>query len=210
MAHIVLLGDSIFDNAVYVAAGASVRDHLRACMPHDHVSLLAVDGSVLDDTEAQFVALQALSETPTQLVVSCGGNDVLGWLGALQTEVESVLAAAELMSQWQREFQRRYRRMLERALACGFPSMVATIYDAIPGLSRGPRCMLALFNDIILREAAQRSVPVLDLRLICTEAGDYASCSPIEPSEQGGRKIAAALAAFCSGQSAQAAVYGPA
>jgi len=46
---------------------------------------------------------------------------------------------------------------------------------------------------VILREAAARALPVLDLRLICAEAADYASSSPIEPSAQGGRKIAGAI-----------------
>lgn len=210
MAHIVLLGDSIFDNAPYVSKGTAVTDQLRACLPtSDRVTLLARDGSVLGDMAAQFAALQQLPEAPTQLVVSCGGNDVLGWLGAMQSPVASVVEAAELTVQWQDEFRRRYRRMLERALACGLPLAVSTIYDAVPGLSRGVLATLALFNDVILREAVLRGVPVLDLRLVCLEAGDYASCSPIEPSEEGGRKIAAALAALLAGR-VRSTLYGPA
>lgn len=210
MTHIVLLGDSIFDNAPYVREGTAVTNQLRACLPAPgQVTLLARDGSVLDDMPAQFAALQQLAEAPTQLVVSCGGNDVLGWLGAMQSPVASVLEAAELTVQWQDEFRRRYCRMLEHALACGLPLAVATIYDAVPGMSRGVLATLALFNDVILREAVLRGVPVLDLRLVCPEAGDYASCSPIEPSEEGGRKIAAALAALLAGR-VRSAVYGPA
>lgn len=208
MAHIVLLGDSIFDNAPYVAPARSVTDQLRDLLPPtDRVTLLARDGSVLDDLVTQFAALAALPEAPARLVVSAGGNDVLGWLGAMQTRVGSVLDAAQLMSQWRDEFQRSYRRMLERALACGFPLAVATIYDAVPGLAPGVLAMLGLFNDVILREAVLRGVPILDLRLVCTEAGDYAACSPIEPSEVGGRKIAAALAALHTGQVARSVVY---
>lgn len=211
MAHIVLLGDSIFDNAPYVAPGMAVTDHLRACLPaFDRVTMLARDGSLLDDLGAQFAAAAALPDAPARLVVSAGGNDVLGWLGAMQSQAGSVLAAAQMMSQWRDEFRRRYRRMLERAQACGFPLAVATIYDAVPGLAPGILAMLALFNDVILREAVLRGLPVLDLRLVCTESGDYASCSPIEPSEAGGRKIAAALAALHTGQPAHSVVYGPA
>jgi hypothetical protein len=50
---------------------------------------------------------------------------------------------------------------------------------------------LALFNDAIYRIAAEMRLPVLELRLVCTELGDYAN--PIEPSGQGGRKIARAI-----------------
>jgi hypothetical protein len=48
---------------------------------------------------------------------------------------------------------------------------------------------LALFNDRITRAAFSRGLPLIDLRLICNEEGDYAN--PIEPSVQGGAKIAA-------------------
>lgn len=212
MRHIVLLGDSIFDNASYVQEGMAVSAHLLACLPpQDRVTLLARDGDVLDDMPAQFAALARLPEAPTHMVVSCGGNDVLGWLGALQTPVASVLDALGLLAQWQHTFRQRYRRMLDGAQAVGLPLAVATIYDAVPGLAPGVLSALALFNDVILREAVLRSLLVLDLRTVCTEAGDYAACSPIEPSEAGGRKIAAALAALWSGQgTVRSIVHGPA
>ena len=53
------------------------------------------------------------------------------------------------------------------------------------------RAGLALFNDVITRAAFSRGLPLIDLRLICDEPGDYAN--PIEPSTQGGSKIAAAI-----------------
>lgn len=212
MTHIVLLGDSIFDNAHYVAKGTAVTEQLRAYLgPQARVTLLARDGDVLDDMPTQFAALAHLPEAPTRLLVSCGGNDVLGWVGAMQTPLASVLEATQLLAQWQETFRQRYRRMLGQALACGLPLAVTTIYDAVPGLAAGLRSALALFNDVILREAVLRGLPVLDLRVVCTEAGDYASSSPIEPSEAGGRKIAAAIAAMCSGQGpACSLVHGPA
>jgi hypothetical protein len=54
---------------------------------------------------------------------------------------------------------------------------------------------------------------LLDLRLICTEAADYAPVSPIEPSSRGGQKIAAAIAALVCAHDTAAAhtiVYGAA
>jgi len=84
--------------------------------------------------------------------------------------------------------------MLDLTLAPEAPVAVATIYDRVPGLAPGLRTALAPFNDVIMREAAQRALSVLDLRLACAEARDYAASSPIEPSSQGGRKIAALIA----------------
>jgi hypothetical protein len=51
---------------------------------------------------------------------------------------------------------------------------------------------VAIFNDAILRAAVDLRVDALELRSVCTEAADYAN--PIEPSGQGGLKIARAIA----------------
>lgn len=202
MAHIVLLGDSIFDNAPYVPAGTEVRARLQSLPGRPHrVSLLARDGSVLADMATQVVRLRELPVPADWLVVSCGGNDVLGLVGAMHSPVGTVLEAAELLATWQAGFRQAYRDMLELLLAQGTPVAVATIYDAVPGLSPGLRAALAPFNDVILREAVLRRLPVLDLRVVCAEADDYASSSPIEPSTQGGQKIAAAIGELVHAQS---------
>jgi hypothetical protein len=73
------------------------------------------------------------------------------------------------------------------------------VYDAIPGLGRVEATGLCLFNDVILREAFRAGVPVLDLRLVCTDAADYSRSSPIEPSVVGGGKIARAVARLVTG-----------
>jgi len=195
MAHIVLLGDSIFDNAPYVPAGMQVQAQLQALLaPRDRVSLLARDGSVLADMVKQVARLPELPEAPDWLVVSCGGNDVLGLVGAMQSRVGSVIEAAGLLANWQAEFRRDYRRMVNVLLSRRLPLALATIYDGVPGLEPGLRTALAPFNDVILREAAMQRLPVLDLRLICDAPADYSAVSPIEPSAEGGGKIAAAIA----------------
>jgi hypothetical protein len=51
---------------------------------------------------------------------------------------------------------------------------------------------LAVFDDAILRLAVERALTVIELRLVCTQPDDYAN--PIEPSVQGGAKIARAVA----------------
>ena len=70
MAHVVLLGDSIFDNSAYVPDGHAVIEHLRAILPEDwSVSLLAVDGHVTSDVKTQ---LEKVPNDATHFVVSCG------------------------------------------------------------------------------------------------------------------------------------------
>jgi hypothetical protein len=103
--------------------------------------------------------------------------------------------------------------MLDQLLSQSIPVAVATIYDAVPGISPGLRAALAPFNDVILREAVSRRLPVLDLRVVCADPGDYAPSSPIEPSAAGGQKIAAAIGEMVHVQSSTASytlVYGAA
>jgi hypothetical protein len=86
--------------------------------------------------------------------------------------------------------------MVEAVAATDVPAALCTIYDANFPPPEGTviKAALSLFNDVITRAAFSRGLPLIDLRLICSEPGDYAN--PIEPSEKGGAKIAAAIAAL--------------
>lgn len=189
MGHVVLLGDSIFDNARYVPGGPSVIEHLHRSLPTGwKATLLASDGSVASGVSRQ---LSRLPADATHLVVSSGGNNALDHSNLILHE--SAGSFAEVLSrlaQIRADFQREYQAMLAEVLALGKDVVVCTVYDAIPGLDRVEQTGLSLFNDVILREAFRARVPVIDLRLICTETSDYASSSPIEPSVSGGGKIA--------------------
>ena len=197
MAHIILLGDSIFDNGVYVPGGPDVVEQLRRVLPTDWpATLLAVDGAVTRSVPAQ---LARLPRDATHIVLSVGGNDALSASHLLGSGVGSVGEAVLLLAEAQEGFGREYERMLETVLGAGLPTAVCTIYDTPPSAPqhRIIKAALSLFNDRITRAAFARGLPLIDLRLICSEEGDYAN--PIEPSVQGGGKIAAAIAALLAG-----------
>ena len=76
MGHVILLGDSIFDNASYVPDRPPVIEQLNQALPHGwRASLLAVDGDLTENVASQ---LKNLPGEATHLVVSVGGNDALG------------------------------------------------------------------------------------------------------------------------------------
>ena len=52
-------------------------------------------------------------------------------------------------------------------------------------------------NDVILRTALRRSLPVIELREVCTTPSDFAN--PIAPSVEGGAKIDRAIVAAVLG-----------
>ena len=188
MGHIILLGDSIFDNARYVPSGPSVIEQLRRALPDGwRASLRAVDGSVAAHVIEQ---LENLPADASHLVLSTGGNNALehiDWIrhGSARSVAEVLFRLAQIRA----DFQQEYRTMLESVLERELPTVVCTVYDTIPGLASSEQTGLCVFNEVILREAFRAAVPVVDLRLICTEVSDYAMSSPIEPSVAGGDKI---------------------
>lgn len=191
--HVVLLGDSIFDNAAYTGREPDVIQHLRSILPSGwKAGLLAVDGSVTSDLSSQ------VSEIPadaSHLVVSIGGNDVLGNSDLLALPVDSTSEALELFHKRVRAFEKKYRSALDEVLALGRPTTLCTIYNGNlpdPEHARHARIALTMFNDVILRAAFELSLSAIELRLVCSESADYAN--PIEPSGRGGRKIAMAVA----------------
>jgi len=192
MPHIVLLGDSIFDNASYVPDGDSVIDHLRSHLPAGwRATLLAQDGDMTPHVAEQ---LTRLPRDATHLVVSVGGNDALSRSGeVLRAKKATFVEVLSRLGEIGEEFERDYRKMLDGVVAQGKPVTVCTVYDSIPVLGRAERAELCVFNDVITREAFRASVDVIDLRLICDEAEDYSPLSPIEPSATGGGKIAGAI-----------------
>ena len=201
MGHIVLLGDSIFDNAAYVRGGPDVVRQLQQKIPADwRASLLAVDGAV---TRAVLSQLGRLPKDATHLVVSAGGNDALGASYLLGQSVGSVGEAVSLLEAAQSRFARDYDEMADAMLSRGLPTAFCTIYDTPPSSpdQRIIRTALAVFNDVITRAAFSRGADLIDLRLLCSEDSDYAN--PIEPSVEGGEKISGAIACFAAGTSAR-------
>lgn len=197
MAHIVLLGDSIFDNGHYVPGGPDVAEQLRRALPRDcQVTLLACDGAIAMDLGGQ--ALHAPADA-THLIISVGGNDALSNAWMINETDGTIREAFSQLAQAQQKFRRDYHNSLAAVLGRGLPTAVCTIYDGVPGLERQELTALSVWNDVILREAFAAGVPVLDLRLICAEPLDYSSLSPIEPSERGGSKITAAIVRLVAG-----------
>ncbi|MEM1262497.1 MAG: SGNH/GDSL hydrolase family protein [Pseudomonadota bacterium] len=189
--HIVLLGDSIFDNGAYVPGEPPVREQLEQILPEGaSVTLLAVDGDTTVHVEGQ---LEDMPSTATHVVLSCGGNDALNFLPEFTKTAGTIADAMFRFGEIRQVFRSRYHDMLRAIMAHGLPLYVCTIYDQVPNIGEAERAALAMFNEIILQEAQSSAAAIIDLRLICREAGDYSSVSPIEPSVQGGQKIASAI-----------------
>ena len=197
MAHVVLLGDSIFDNAPYVPDRPAVIDQLRERLPKGWMAtLLAVDGDVTGDVSKQ---LEKLPDDATDLIVSCGGNDALSYWSLLSEPAQSVAEVLDRFSSIREEFRENYRDMLRCVMQTKRNVTVCTVYDCVPGLEAAAHAALSMFNEVILREAVAAQLSIIDLRLVCTEASDYSELSSIEPSHIGGAKIVGVICNLLSG-----------
>jgi hypothetical protein len=191
-AHIVLLGDSIFDNAAYTQGEPDVVTHLRTLLPAGaRATLLAKDGATTRSMDAQTARIPG---DVTHLVISIGGNDALGHLDLLDAPVTSTADALDKFGECVTAFEMDYRLAVEPVFARGLQPTLCTIYKGAfedPALARRARVALMMFNEVILRVAFEHQVSMIDLRLVCSEATDYGN--PIEPSGPGGLKIAKAI-----------------
>lgn len=207
MPHLVLLGDSIFDNAAYTSGGPDVVSQVRRLLPPEWAaSLLAVDGSMTGNIPDQ---VRHLPNDCTHLVLSVGGNNALAEASRLGIPFfgmsgEPPSKALDSLADVSSAFESGYRSAVDACLRPKLPVGVCTIYNGcFPDQSyqRIASLALAIFNDVIIRIAIEHGLPVIELRLICTAPADYAN--PIEPSSIGGGKIARAIVALVTGRENQ-------
>lgn len=193
MPHVVLLGDSIFDNAAYVRGGPDVVTHLRDGLPVEwQATLVAIDGATTHSMPIQYGRIPA---DATHLVLSLGGNDALMNVDILDRRVSSAAEAIGMLADMRDAFAARYEGVLTELRGRAIPLTVCTIYEGNFEDARMQRLAgtaLTVFNDAILRQAVRAGLQLIELRLVCSEPADYAN--PIEPSVQGGAKIARAIA----------------
>ena len=192
MRHVVLLGDSIFDNKAYTSGGPDVVTQLQGILPSGwRATLGAIDGATTEDFSRQVAAIPA---DASHLVLSLGGNDALGHVDLLEQRVHSSAEVLDRFATAAARFETRYRAAVEALRRRDVPITICTIYNGnFPDrdFQRLASTALCVFNDAIIRVAFENALALIDLRLVCNEPSDYAN--PIEPSSHGGAKIARAI-----------------
>src|SRR5688500_2837812 len=127
MAHVVLLGDSIFDNGAYTGGRPDVTTHLRALLPKPwKATLRAVDGATTARLRAQLVGGP---NDASHLVVAVGGNDALQNSDLLSTPVVSSAETLWLFSDRLEAFAAAYGAAIDAVVALRLPTIVCTIYN---------------------------------------------------------------------------------
>lgn len=199
--HLVLLGDSILDNAPYTTPKPDTAWHLRRLIGERwSVELLARDGARMAEMQEQFVRI----DRPSTAVLSIGGNDVTRHVGMLAKPASSAKDVLSELLAIADAFAPRYAAVLDALIPRVERLVLCTIYDVRlepPEIARLARVPIALLNDRIIGAAAARGLEVIDLRAVCTEDADF--MLEIEPSPQGAEKIARAVAGVVDGPADQ-------
>ena len=189
MPHLILLGDSIFDNGRYTRGGPDLITQVQDLLPNGwKATLLALDGATTANIPDQ---LSRLPVDASHLVLSVGGNDVLMQSGILDMRVSSTAHAFSLLADARDAFEARYKSVVQACLKTRLPLIIATIYNGSfddVQYQRHAATALTLFNDVIIQTAIEHELRAMELRQICDQPEDYAN--PIEPSSIGGAKIA--------------------
>jgi hypothetical protein len=198
MPHIVLLGDSIFDNGRYTGDGPDVISQVRQLLPAGwQASLLAVDGATTEEVPSQ---LKRMPSNASHLVLSVGGNNALMNSDILRMPANSTSQAIGALADVSSRFEEGYRKAVDACRRQGLPLAICTIYNGcFPDVDfqRAVSTALMVFNDVILRVGIEFRLPIIDLRFVCSSPFDYAN--PIEPSSVGGAKIARAIMNLVTG-----------
>lgn len=192
--HITLAGDSIFDNDGYVPGQPGVIAQLRTSIPKEwSASKIAVDGDCIRHVYSR---VETFPDYITDLVLSIGGNDALGYSSALN-DAKSLSDIPGLVAKPAAEFRENYKALLNHLNALDCKLHVCTIYTSVPFEDPLWRqyvpLALAMFNTIIKDEAKAIGVDVIEIDKVCVEDADYSKASPIEPSAIGGQKIVNAI-----------------
>ena len=197
MPHVVLIGDSILDNAAYTDGGPDVVSQVRGLLPPGwEATLLAVDGSITDDVARQLGRLSEHATRPRaqrrwqrrpEARRDSAGPGILNGEGRRSNGGHCV------------RFRRRYRMAVAACLDTARRLAVCTFITAVSTTSLTNAWLPALmvFNDAIIRVAVEHALPVIDLRSVCATRADYAN--PIEPSSVGGEKIARVIVGLVCG-----------
>ena len=133
-------------------------------------------------------------------MLSVGGNDALMHQRILEVPVSSMADSLEALADMASDFEGRYRLAIAACLDTALPLAVCTVYNGCfdnQSFQRLASATLTMFNDAIIRVAIEHALPVIDLRLVCVTAEDYANA--IEPSSVGGAKIARVIVGLICG-----------
>ena len=182
---IVLIGDSILKNNVYVGKGKSVED-LLTDQYNGNVINLAKDNSTVKDMYDQVKELPVeLNDKSTTIFVSIGGNDILNkYVVVNDANLDDFKNLYEIYLNYKYVFKKLRDRCPNAKI------IIMNLYYPQSVKYLKYREVIKKWNDLLFEyqnDPINKVNDILDLSLVMNDKKDFALC--IEPSEQGSIKI---------------------
>lgn len=168
--HLVLLGDALQN----IDLGSGEVERALVPRPRNPWKLTVVQ--VLETLRRGHV--REIPEDATHVVISIEGAWAIEVSGLLQVGARTISEALEALCTAADEFEGILAGMIAAARETGLPTVVCTLVPARyvkPAQHRVAATALAIFNDRVVRRAFAARLPIVDLRMVCDEDGDYAS-----------------------------------
>ena len=184
---IVLLGDSILKNNIYVAKDKSVEDILKQQCECKLINL-AKDNATIRDVNYQINELSPeLNDKNTTIFVSMGGKDILNNYVYVtkDVDIDNFKKLYEIYFDYKDSIRILREKMPKAKL------MIVNLYYPQSLKYARYKELIKKWNDLLFEFAddpINKVNDVLDLSLIMTDINDFSLC--IEPSESGSIKIA--------------------
>ena len=183
---IVLMGDSILKNNVYVGKDKSVEDVLKRQYKGKLINLAKDNATVSDLYEQINLLTPDLNNKNTTIFVSIGGNDILNQYVYVTKDVD--IDDFTKLYQIYLDYKDVLRKLREKMPKAKL--MLMNLYYPRSLKYARYRELIKKWNDLLFEYAddpINKVNDVLDLSLIMTDINDFSLC--IEPSEKGSVKI---------------------
>ena len=199
--RILLVGDSIFNNAKYVPEHETVLRQLED-INGDEVMGLAVDGQTTESYAQDLRFKQGLLRKrleekyfdyqPT-VFVSLGMNDILHFMREIKVlGLFKRNDPIEVLYDRTMDFMNAYENVVAYFTEeLSLPTTFCTIYNSAVEDKELFSVIQGLFNDVIMKVTSRWEQTTLELRDIFIMSMDYTNF--VEPSATGGKKLARAI-----------------
>ena len=185
--HVVLLGDALLE--AYISIDKTPGKFEEALVPGTRNQWKI---SVVSAAEVERAGTaRVLPGDATHAIIFIEGNHAIEQSGLLYSRADAHAQTLEQLSLAADEFERTLARLIHVAQAARLVIMVCTMFQPNykdPARQRTACAALAVFNDRVIKRAAEARVSLIDLRLICNEPEDYDK--PTQLSKSGLQKAA--------------------
>jgi lysophospholipase L1-like esterase len=187
---IILLGDSILKNNYYVGDDKSVEELLKFKSNDVKIINLAVNDSKIYDLYSQVNKIPIeFNNSKTSIFISVGGNDILDKYVERKNQN---LKDGSFLNTFLGSYKKLIKLLKKKMNKCRI--ILLDVYYPTSALYLPYKDLIKEWNTQIYNYAKENKIDILKISEIVTKSNDF--IFDIEPSENGGEKIAEAILNF--------------